>query len=485
MSPPRLLVRADTRPGVGAGHALREVALGEEWRRVGGEVVVALDAPADLPDHVTARLAAVGAVVDAGRRTTGVLVADLRPDVTVLDGYGFDAAAQHEARDQGRPVVVVDDHGRLGRYCADVVVDQNLGPVVEGHRARPPGSALLHGPRFALLRREFTDARPAPPDERGPMRVVVLVGGAAGDATEALAVAIESRLGPRATVTTPGRAGATAHLAPLLAGADVVVSAAGSTAWELAHLGRPMVLFAVADNQVPVGTALGDAGAARWLGMLDPSGPAAAAVAADAVESLLADPEEGAALGAVAARLVDGRGARRVVTELRSSGVALRDAGPHDAQLLWAWANDPEVRAASFGTDPIPLDHHLRWFERRLADPTCRILVAEDGGGPWGQVRFEQVGPDGEATVGVSVADTVRGQGRAAPLLRAATRRLFATTPAESVLAWVKPSNGASLAAFESADFARVPPDDETTHLGAPEPGAVPFRYRRGRDGRP
>ena len=42
---PHLLVRVDNRPGVGAGHVLRQVALAEAWARGRGRTTFALDEP--------------------------------------------------------------------------------------------------------------------------------------------------------------------------------------------------------------------------------------------------------------------------------------------------------------------------------------------------------------------------------------------------------------------------------------------------------
>ena len=89
----------------------------------------------------------------------------------------------------------------------------------------------------------------------------------------------------------------------------MAVLGAGTMKFEAACLGRPMVLLAAAEDQLPVGEEFGSTGAARWLGdgrLVDPG------TFRTEVEGLLADPTALAALGARARAMVDGRGAERI-----------------------------------------------------------------------------------------------------------------------------------------------------------------------------
>jgi UDP-2,4-diacetamido-2,4,6-trideoxy-beta-L-altropyranose hydrolase len=38
--------------------------------------------------------------------------------------------------------------------------------------------------------------------------------------------------------------------------------------------------------------------------------------------------------------------------------ITLKRATQEDCRLIWKWANDPDVRAASFSSKPIPYDTH-------------------------------------------------------------------------------------------------------------------------------
>src|SRR5262249_34983029 len=51
--------------------------------------------------------------------------------------------------------LLIDDLGHASRYLADLVLDQNVCARELLYEGRAPGTKLLLGPRYALLRREF------------------------------------------------------------------------------------------------------------------------------------------------------------------------------------------------------------------------------------------------------------------------------------------------------------------------------------------
>lgn len=131
----------------------------------------------------------------------------------------------------------------------------------------------------------------------------------------------------------------------------------------------------------------------------------------------------------------------------------LRAVHDEDCALLWRWANAPEVREVSFETDPIPWKAHVEWFRTKRADRDCHFyIVTEKDGCPVGFVRFE-VGSDGTAEVAIVIDEERRGRGYGAAALRIASARFLGATRASEVLAYIKPTNQASIRAFERAGF--------------------------------
>ena len=488
--PGSLLLVPDVGADRGLGHLQRSLALGEAWQRTGGTAV--LLAPDSATDHDRnpseisgsfpgGELAAVRArVASAGITVVASVPRDC--DWIVLDGYDVGAVDQAWARAHARHVGLIDDHGAMGRHDADLVVDQNLGAT-----AAPYGSEadrVLLGPRYALLREAFSTPRTSSRhpgttaggqeqgsevEGRAELDLVVSLGGSPSEvavdfvadtlALLDLPAAAVATVGPVGSPTTergePIRSlGHPADLAEAMASARVALSAAGSTAWELCATGTPAVLVAAADNQVPIGAALADARVVDHFGPVEHADPQEAA---DAVLALLHDDDLWRGRRDAGRRLVDGRGADRVVTAMRALDIPLRPAAIDDARQLWTWANDPDVRAMAFDGNPIAWTDHVRWLESRLEDDTSQIYVADDEeGGAWAQVRFDGVG-DGDVITDVSIDPSHRGHGLAAPLLVAATQRLRGDCAGlRQVTAKVKDGNRASLRAFAGAGFRPV-----------------------------
>ena len=138
--------------------------------------------------------------------------------------------------------------------------------------------------------------------------------------------------------------------------------------------------------------------------------------------------------------------------------LSLRPAAAGDAKLLWRWANDPLVRAASFNSARIPWPTHEAWFAKRLARPRrARIYLAQARGetAPVGQIRFEKSGP-GRAVVSVVVSPNQRGRGLGAALIRSGCLQASKDLGVRRVLAYIREDNAASIAAFERAGFSRL-----------------------------
>lgn len=465
MSPRLLLARTDGGPGIGGGHVARVLALVQAWNDAGGQAVVATE---KLPAVMARPLEAEAELRDTsgGRSGPGGLVelaGELGAAWIVIDGYHLGQPYQEAAVDGGYRALAIDDHGHAGRYVADLVVDQNLGASPEDYAHRSPSTRLLLGPRYALLRREFRTAPRPEPRAGGAPRVLLTIGGAptADDLGRILATGERiAQLGFAAQVLTgisdvdvaPSGVEVIAHVGDVrrvLAQADLVVTAAGSTCWELCALGRPFLTVTVAANQERVATNLAAAGVTNHAGLLADLSPR---ILAEQVADLAADSSQLATLAAAGRALVDGGGASRVVRAMTAAGLQLRLVEPGDAELLWTWANEPEVRRRAFSSDPIPWEVHRAWLAQRLADPSCTFLMAMDERGQAvGQIRADLDGRDAE--ISISVAAGARGRGLGSALIDAATHYLFQHTNASVLHAYIKPDNAASRAAFERAGF--------------------------------
>lgn len=291
-------------------------------------------------DWAVAELAARDIPLHTGPDTPADLVeAAHRHDlhVMVLDSYELDPAGAGALRAAGVCTLAVVDGDSRGQD-ADLYLDQNYG----ARHPRLPGR-LLAGSAYALLRDSVRTARPPTPPPAttvGRPRVLAFFGGtdAVGAAPVLTRVLVATGHPIDLTVVvgrpeteaeldeiTPGRGQTirpvppTGALPSLITEADLVVSAAGTSTWELCCLGAPAALVCVVDNQRESYHQVVRHGLAAGLGELPEltatgiAGRAARATAARTLNGLLSSPQRRAALAARAWSAVDGRGRARVV----------------------------------------------------------------------------------------------------------------------------------------------------------------------------
>ncbi len=98
----------------------------------------------------------------------------------------------------------------------------------------------------------------------------------------------------------------------MVAWADVVVSGAGSTCWEILFMGLPSVVLTLAENQRQIADCLVEQGVAVSLGWYR---DVSVEAVAEAIEGLLDDPARRWAMSDAGRVLVDGRGAERLLSE--------------------------------------------------------------------------------------------------------------------------------------------------------------------------
>jgi UDP-2,4-diacetamido-2,4,6-trideoxy-beta-L-altropyranose hydrolase len=472
---PPLIIRPDVGPVVGLGHLMRCLALAQAWRERGGRVIATLGpSAAQWRDRIEAAGAEVrvmsGSFAEGPSAEEVAAVAQLESAAcVVLDGYRFDAAYADTLRSAGVPLALLDDNGSAAAFRPDYIINHNPFASDSMYAHASEGCRLLAGCAYTLLRREFTDRRA----DRTPLRddplevLLTLGGGESGDLAVRVISAIRDALpdpgvsisvasGPlAATGPSESKAARTQwlsdvwDLAPFMARADIAVSAAGVTSWELAFMGVPAVLLVRSDNQIPVARFMSRRRAAYVAG---PVGPRSLGRLRSCVARISGrQVREG--MQRRGRSLIDGHGADRVARVLAGGRLRLRPAGPADSRLLWRWANDPLVRANSFTQARIPWAVHQQWLAGRLSTPGTAVYIAHDADeNAVGQTRIEAT-PAG-VVVGLSIAAPWRGRGLAAELLTTGAAKYWATHGAAELHAYVKTENAASAKSFASAGYA-------------------------------
>jgi len=485
-----LLIRADANTEIGTGHVMRCLALAQAWQDAGGAATFAMatQAPAVRARlesegvHVVSISESPGSQADANRTTA--LAHELGARWVVVDGYHFDSSYQRAIKDAGLALLWIDDEAHAVHYCADIVLNQNLHAAEAMYAARESYTRLLLGPRYVLLRREFLKwrawQREIPPLAR---KILVTLGGGDPDNVTLKVIQALKQIDLKELqvvvligATNPHTAELEAavqnvpfsirlesnvsDMPKLMAWADVAISGAGSTCWELAFMGLPSVVLPLAKNQIPIAIEL----CARQLATtFDGMAQNDEVVFSKGIAGLCEDSTLRAQMSKRARQWIDGKGAARAVRELERPRLQLRRVQSSDCVLIWEWANDGETRANSFSSAVIPWEAHTHWFEQKLASGTCFFYVALDQAAiPLGQIRFDM--QQGEAVVSTSVAPQFRGNGYGTLLIELGSAELFNTTDARRIHAYVKPENQASVCAFLKAGYKTLGQEEYGEH---------------------
>lgn len=487
----RILIHCNAGAGIGVGHVVRSVALGEEALASGHDVTIAGEYESDfilrLLQEVAVDLRPIARSDTDGLRA---LVASVAPDIVHIDSYD-ELDLNLDLPADSMPLLSNIEDGTFGRRRADLIIDPNFGAETEARVSEEP-RLLLRGSRYALLRRKVTRRRGEWQMRDDALRVLVVMGGTDPHqltprvlsvlaATE-LPLRVTAIVGEdqRAACASAARALDVDLLEPVddLAGLmvqhDLVVSAAGTSVWELCCIGVPMALVCAAENQRAGYDRVVAAGAA--LGLESSLERGETDIAATQLRKVLGNAATRQELAGRASALVDGLGSWRIVRTWEQAistpeavpahqDLQIRGASLADAETLLRWRNDPGARKGSRQQNEVTLDQHLAWFEASLGRDDRILLVASDKDGEAGTVRWDRVS-DGEWEVSITVAPERRGRGLALPLLSAGERDLVRRTGAATALADVHEDNVPSRRLFAVAGYLPDSPPDRDGFMG-------------------
>ena len=335
-----LVVRADANANIGTGHVMRCLALAQAWKARVGQVTFVSACESDalcqrLEDEGLQLVILERSYPDpTDMEVTSRILKKQSAAWLVLDGYGFDSEYQYQIKRNGHRLLVIDDAAPSDHYYADVILNQNINAEELSYSCEPR-SRLLLGTQYGLLRSEFLAWKgwERKISKTASKLLVTLGGGDSGNQTLKVLRAldlidtegIEARIVLGTCNTTfktaespcsdPRKAYSffrnVRNMPELMAWADIAVSAAGSTSWELTYMGVPFLTTILAQNQARIAEGLGQAGAAINLGW---SRDLHEEELAQHLSDLIPRWEVRQRLSNMGQRLVDGLGAQRVIS---------------------------------------------------------------------------------------------------------------------------------------------------------------------------
>lgn len=343
MKAEKLVIRADASTQIGTGHVMRCLALAQAWYDRGGQAIfiMATEAPA-----LAARLKSEGievlhlavqqgSVDDAVQ--TSKIAQQMNTSWVIVDGYHFGSDYQRIIKDSGKRLLFIDDNRHADHYYADIVLNQNLHADENLYVNREPYTKLLLGTRYVLLRREFLKKQgwKRKIGEVARKILATLGGGDSDNVTLKVIHALQQvRVDSLEVVVVIG--GSNPHLeelqssihnspltirlehnvtsmSELMAWADVAISSASTTAWELAFMGLPILALVLADNQRPIAELLSIRKVAVNLGWHK---NISVSKITQALTELLLMVEKRSEMSSRGQRLVDGHGVSRVAEQI-------------------------------------------------------------------------------------------------------------------------------------------------------------------------
>ncbi|UAA39498.1 UDP-2,4-diacetamido-2,4,6-trideoxy-beta-L-altropyranose hydrolase [Paraneptunicella aestuarii] len=271
-----VLIRVDASRHIGVGHLMRCLALAQALDECHVEVTFIIRAETRpiclsrhdwvgqtlvIPEHITLE-----------EESAWIKAQELEACLLILDGYQFDEHYRLAIKQTlGLPLVLFDDTNSSGMLHADIVINSAPEARNLGYEKTAPDAILCLGEEYRVLRREFTVLPDTSWSQRHTL-TLVFGGSDVANLTIRLLQALEStdlecpiRVMTGAAypfndelqhVIADSRF-AIQHMpncqqvAEVFCHSRLVVSAAGSSQYELQACETPAILVVVADNQFP------------------------------------------------------------------------------------------------------------------------------------------------------------------------------------------------------------------------------------------
>jgi spore coat polysaccharide biosynthesis predicted glycosyltransferase SpsG/RimJ/RimL family protein N-acetyltransferase len=240
----------------------------------------------------------------------------------------------------------------------------------------------------------------------------------------------------------------------IMLSADMAISAAGQTIYELIATQTPFIAIQVAENQQNNIDSLKEQLPSQIVLRYDDE---------NLIEKLqekileIKGCEFRKKISEGMKNIIDGNGSKRIIdallSERENEGIHLRRVQKQDIKDVFELSNEDYVRRYSINKNKILWEDHVKWFNKVLEDDNIVFYVVTDGSDSFlGQIRFN-IDKD-NATVSISLSNKLRGRGLSRSLLKQSIKKLFAEeNQVNEIIAYVSEINVASMKIFTGLNF--------------------------------
>ncbi|MGG2075403.1 UDP-2,4-diacetamido-2,4,6-trideoxy-beta-L-altropyranose hydrolase [Lysinibacillus irui] len=301
-----VFIRVDSSFEIGTGHVMRCLTLAHRLEKQGNTIAfICRSAEGDcidfiiqqgyhvfkLPTNDGSLWTYVSEQWEKDAKETIEILRKNSVEKLIIDHYSIDIKWENKVRPFTKKIMVIDDLANREHDC-DILLDQNYYLNMDNRYKGlvPSTTRLLLGPRYALLREEFIEAKKISKTYDGKIeRLFIFFGGSdPTNETEKILNSIMPLIEKYnfEVDVVVGNSNQNKkrikdisfkhkninfycqinNIAEIMAKADLAIGAGGATIWERVFLGLPSIVISIAKNQVEVAKAVANKGAIIYLG---------------------------------------------------------------------------------------------------------------------------------------------------------------------------------------------------------------------------
>lgn len=456
----RVVIKPDTKPGIGLGHFYRCLSI-VSMIKSHFECVLFDSYPSEKLANITADYCNY---YEGNENFNEFLKFVKSEDIVLIDDYNFNLTQEKQLKEKHISIALIDDNF-FREYVSDLIINHCPGITSEVYKA--PKSKLLLGLDFAILRPSFLeDIDPTSTDKNNilicfggddsknltisalqelslcadELSIDVIIGAGYWRETELLKTISENKHKINLHQSISEK-----EMAAIIKNAKLGIVACSSILIEAKAFNLPCIGIKYVDNQKDI---------FNYFKSNDLEG---IYIDNDFESFNINHFEHAQNLKPTSKSLIDGLSDKRILNaflELRNNQILkLRQASAEDAMTYFNWVNEPSVRENSFQSETVELEGHLNWFNKRINSLTSFLFIGEISNNPCGQIRFDV--DENLAYIDISIDSKYRGQRIAPTIIKKGIQAFKKASPEKEyqIIAEIKITNEKSINAFKGVNF--------------------------------